>query len=156
MEPLVVPGTLESLASIRDYVAAAAELAGLDERRSYRLRLAVDEIATNIVVHGYEEPGVAGDIEVRAQWSDGRLEIDLADWAALFDPLNRPRPDQLSVSLEDKPIGGLGIYLAIQNVDEFRYHCNDGRNHNIFIIRDAAAARPQPPESPGSRLSPSG
>jgi serine/threonine-protein kinase RsbW len=156
MEPLVVPGTLESLAALREYVAAAAELAGLDERLSYRLRLAVDEIATNIVVHGYEEPGIAGDIEVRAQWKDGALEIDLADWAALFDPLNRPRPDQLSASLEDKPIGGLGIFLAVQNVDEFRYHCDDGRNHNIFIIRDAAAARPQPPGSPGSRLSPSG
>jgi serine/threonine-protein kinase RsbW len=156
MEPLVVPGTLESLAALREYVAAAAALAGLDDKRSYRLRLAVDEIATNIVVHGYRETGVAGDIEIRAQLSDGSLRIDLADWAALFDPLNRPRPEQLSVSLEDKPIGGLGIFLAMQNVDEFRYHCDDGRNHNIFIIRDAAAARPQPPESPGSRLSPSG
>ena len=156
MQTLTIRGTLDSLGQIREYVRTAADEAGLDKKRAYHLQLAVDEIATNIVVHGYQEAGIAGNIEIRAQLSDGALTIDLADWAAPFNPLNRPQPDQLSVSLENKPIGGLGIYLAVRNVDEFRYHWDDGRNHNIFVVRRSTAAKSEPPESRGSLPASSG
>ncbi|MGA9380780.1 MAG: ATP-binding protein, partial [Phormidium sp.] len=54
MEQLTVPGTLDSLSKISDYVLSAASAAGLDKKASYKLRLAVDEIATNVIVYGYE------------------------------------------------------------------------------------------------------
>ena len=66
MKPITVPGTLASLSLIRDYARAAAAEAGLDKKRTYRLELAVDEIATNIVNHGYQEAGLTGDVVVRA------------------------------------------------------------------------------------------
>ena len=65
MEDLSVPGTLDSLAVIREYVKAAADEAGLDGRRAYRLQLAVDEIATNIVNHGYSEAGITGSVRIQ-------------------------------------------------------------------------------------------
>ena len=60
MEPLILPGTLDSLSKIGAYVLEAASQAGLERKIAYRLRLAVDEIATNSIVHGYDRVGEEG------------------------------------------------------------------------------------------------
>ncbi len=60
MDAVTFPGTLDALSPIRDYVKAAAEAAGLDHSAAYNLVLAVDEIATNVIVHGYERVAVKG------------------------------------------------------------------------------------------------
>ena len=85
---LVVPGVLESLSPIREYVMSAANSVGLIKDKSYRLALAVDEIAPNVITHGYE-----------------------------------------------RQIGGLGIFLSIGGVDEFRYERNGEINRNIFVMK---------------------
>jgi serine/threonine-protein kinase RsbW len=139
MNPLTVPGTLDSLSLIRDYVRAAAAQAGLDRKRSYRLELAVDEIATNIVNHGYQEAGRVGDVVTRAEFDANALTIALEDTAVPFDPRHLRRPDQIDLPLAERPIGGLGVYLAMENVDEFRYEYVDGHNRNIFLVTLNAA-----------------
>ena len=95
MESLTVPGTLTSLSAIRVYVTAAAAAAGLDKGASYRLALAVDEIATNIVHHGYNEAGLEGDVNVQALIDDASLTITLEDTAVAFNPIDSPSPDGL-------------------------------------------------------------
>ena len=62
MEPLTVQGTLDALGAVGQYVMAAAEEAKLSRPTAYKLRLAVDEIVTNIMVHGYQETGATGTI----------------------------------------------------------------------------------------------
>ena len=62
MNAVTFPGTLDALSSIRQYVKTAAEAAGLDHSAAYNLILAVDEIATNVIEHGYREAGLKGDI----------------------------------------------------------------------------------------------
>lgn len=135
MEPINLPGNLASLEIIRDYVRGAADEAGLDRKRSYRLRLAVDEIATNIITHGYDEAGYDGDIDVRADISDQELTIVLEDTAIPYDPHASDNPDDLDAPLEDRDIGGLGVFLAIQYVDEFRYERIADRNRHTFIMK---------------------
>lgn len=134
MKSLTVPGSLDSLKDIREYVQSAADAFGLEERSTYRLALAVDEVATNIVTYGYGESGATGDIEIRADVSNTSLEIVLEDQSPPFDPLSKQEPHNLDSPLEDRPIGGLGIFLAVRNVDSFRYEFVDGRNRNIFIM----------------------
>jgi serine/threonine-protein kinase RsbW len=134
MKPLTVPGTLDSLSAIGQYVNSAALAAGLDKRVSYRLRLAVDEIATNIIIHGYEEAGLAGEVLVLSKMDEAALTITLEDTSAPFDPRNLGRPSQIDKPVEERPIGGLGIYLTIENVDKFDYEYVNNRNRNIFII----------------------
>jgi len=138
-QPLTVPGTLDSLSLIRDTVRAAAAQAGLDRKRSYRLELAVDEIATNIVNHGYQEAGRTGDVVTRATIDEKALTITLEDTAVPFDPRRLRRPEQIDLPLAERPIGGLGVFLAIENVDEFRYEYVDGHNRNIFVVQRNAA-----------------
>lgn len=130
-----VPGTLESLDEIRRFIRQAGEDAAIDRKRIYRLQLAVDEIATNIANYGYRAGELAGEIEVRAETEPDKLVITLIDTSPAFDPFSKATPDSLDDPLLDRPIGGLGIYLALENVDEFRYDNSDGKNHNIFVVR---------------------
>lgn len=130
------PGVLDSLSPIREFVNEAARLAGIGEQAAYRLRLAVDEIATNIIVHGYEEAALTGDIHVRIDVSDDAFTVALEDSAAAFDPTARslPSAEALSAPLEERAVGGLGIMLALEGVDEFRYEREGMKNRNIFIV----------------------
>ena len=134
MQPLLVPGTLDSLSAIGQYVNAAAVAAGLEKKVDYRLRLAVDEIATNIVIHGYEESGLSGDVLVLSTITDNSLIITLEDTSRPFDPRSMGRPDHIDKPVHERPIGGLGVYLTIQNVDKFDYEYVNGHNRNIFIV----------------------
>jgi serine/threonine-protein kinase RsbW len=146
MAPLTVPGTLDSLELIGKYVLAAAAEAGLDKKAAYRLRLGVDEIATNIITHGYEETGQEGVVDVQATIDDRKLTITLEDTAPAFDPLQHitPNTDEFAKPLEERGIGGLGVYLALEGTDEFLYERVDGRNRNIFIVnRPAGVAKRQ-------------
>lgn len=134
MEPLTIPGTLESLGAIAQYVIQAAQTAGLEKKVAYKLRLGVDEIATNIITHGYQEAGLSGDIVCQAEIDPQQLTLTLEDWGTPYDPTQRPEPEIADIPLEDRPMGGLGVYLALEGVDEFKYERVDDRNRNIFII----------------------
>ncbi len=131
MKALTVPATLESLGTIAEYVMAAAASAGLDRRASYRLRLAVDEITTNIIVYGHANAGLQGVLELRADMDDKTLMISIEDSGVAYDPRQAPVPDT-DLPLEQRPIGGLGIYLAIRSVDEFLYEHVGDRNRTIL------------------------
>ncbi|MPR35321.1 ATP-binding protein [Salmonirosea aquatica] len=134
MESKVFPGTVESIDLIRQHISELAQQAGLSKKASYNLRLAADEIATNIVLYGYEEAGLEGEIEVLHAFTDEGLVVVFEDTAAPFDPLTRELPDEedLALPLEERNIGGLGIFLTVKGVDDFSYERVADRNRNIF------------------------
>jgi len=138
MESLRLPGELASLKPIRDYVTAAAAKAGLDKLRTYRLTLAVDEIATNVVVHGYNEAGLAGDIHLHITSTEDSIEVIMEDMGRPYNPLLHKVPDNLGAQLAERDIGGLGVFVALNSVDEFRYEYADGSNRNIFVMNRSA------------------
>jgi anti-sigma regulatory factor (Ser/Thr protein kinase) len=140
MKPSTVPATLDSLGAIADYVMTAAATAGLGKRASYHLRLAVDELVTNIIVHGHTEAGLQGTIELRADIDEEALTIALEDAGMAYDPRQAPAPDT-STPLEERPIGGLGVYLAIRSVDEFLYERVGDRNRTILKMHLTPSAR---------------
>ena len=132
--PAVFPGTFDSLSPIRDYIQRAASEFGMDKRATYRLTLAVDEIATNSVMHGYIEANRQGDLMVEAQINPDQLKIILEDSGVSFDPRTIPAPYSLDLPAEERPIGGLGVYLALKGVDAFEYERAGARNRHIFIM----------------------
>jgi serine/threonine-protein kinase RsbW len=136
MQPIIVPGNLESLEKIGKYVLQAAENAGIERKRAYRLRLAVDEIATNIINYGYLQSGLEGLITVHANLDEQALTITLDDTSGHFDPTLKPAPaqDAFIQPLEERKNGGWGVYLAIQSVDQFRYQRVQDHNQNIFVM----------------------
>jgi anti-sigma regulatory factor (Ser/Thr protein kinase) len=139
MDRVTMPGTLDSLEAIGDIVTRAAAAAGLDQKASYRLRLAVDEIATNAIVHGYEETGLQGPITIWSELDDVDLRLILEDGAPAFDPHQAAPPSGMDLPLEERDIGGLGVFLALRGVDELRYERVGDQNRNTFVVHRPAA-----------------
>lgn len=143
LEPLSVPGRVEnlaeSLAALRRYVAAASQRAGLDARATQRLTLAVDEIATNAIVHGYPPDAPAPMLEVRATIDPDSLRITLDDHGAAYNPLQQDTPRDLDAPLERRTAGGLGVYLALRSVDAFHYQRIGSVNRNSFTMKHRSA-----------------
>lgn len=143
MECLTLPGNLESLSSLRDFVRSAAGSAGLDKSAAYRLGLAVDEVATNIVMHGYDEAGLAGAIEIWSEVKPDALRIYLEDTGAPYDPREYVAPD-INQPVENRNPGGWGVFLAMHGVDDLQYAKNEGKNRHTFVVRRSSSSRPEP------------
>src|SRR5262245_36071438 len=137
VEEQIFPGTLDALEPIRKYVQDAAQSAGLEHKAIYKLCLAVDEIATNVVVHGYEEAGLSGDLTIGASVDNNTLVIQLEDHGKPYDPNFHALPDadDLGQRLEQSAISGLGIYLALDGVDDLQYTSTDKSNMHRFVVR---------------------
>lgn len=132
---LRISAQIKDIATACDFVVAEAERAGLDERDAHHCQLAVDEICTNIVEHGY---GRADDderfIDIICQRYDNRFVIQILDDSFPFDPLNRSDPDP-GTTLEDRRIGGWGVYFIKKMMDEVTYDYIQGRNRLIMVKR---------------------
>jgi anti-sigma regulatory factor (Ser/Thr protein kinase) len=120
---------------MRDYVATAAAGLPIDKKKLYKLQLAVDEIATNIVLYS----GLKGEhviILMAAKVKETSLVIQLKDEGLPFDPRHKLEIEQADVNktAAERRIGGLGIYLAITGVDKFIYEHVDGCNVNKFEV----------------------
>jgi anti-sigma regulatory factor (Ser/Thr protein kinase) len=93
----------------------------------------VDEIATNIINYGYK--GAPGStLELRSEIDESTLTITIEDSAPAYDPQQRDTPETLDLPMEERPIGGLGVFLAITGVDQFRYERVGDKNRTIFIM----------------------
>ena len=134
---LTVQGDLDSLEVIRRFVAEQAESAGFEKKIAYKLVLAIDEIASNTISYGYKEHGLSGDILLTAELTDSELIIVLEDTAAPYDPraTDIGVEEEIKKPLEDRNIGGLGVFLMLNGVDRFEYEYVNNRNRNIFAMR---------------------
>jgi anti-sigma regulatory factor (Ser/Thr protein kinase) len=90
------------------------------------LNVVLDEAVSNAINHGYDA-GVRGEIAVRLRRAPDGVLLEVEDDGRPFDPLQAPPPD-LTLSLERRPIGGLGIHLIRNLMDEVSYARVGGRN----------------------------
>lgn len=129
-----VPGKLESLDTLAKFVLQAAEEAQLDNRASYRLRLAIDEIATNIILYGLRDIE-ADTLTLSAEIDEQYLTIRLEDRGIGYNPYEALPPDNVRGPTQSEKIGGWGIYLAIWGVDEFHYERKKEGNCSTFRMQ---------------------
>jgi len=122
---------------VGEYVQKAAEVAKLDKRAAYHLRLAVDEMATNAIVHGYNEAKLEGMLYLGGKIHEDTLSMYLEDTAPPYDPRQQSAPALSDQPLEARDPGGLGIFLAFTGVDQYRYENFDGRNRSTFTMKRA-------------------
>jgi serine/threonine-protein kinase RsbW len=130
------PATVDSLDSMRQHIKEVAQNAELGKKATYNLLVAIDEIATNIILYGYQDTGLSGNIDVTTEVLNNQLRVTFEDDAVPFDPTVRELPgkEDFELPLEERPIGGLGIYLTINGVTDFLYEYVNKRNRNIFIV----------------------
>lgn len=124
---------IEELLRLQDEIEQLGEREDWDPALVFHVNLAVEELATNIMNYGHS--GGLHEFEVILNSDLDNLTIDIWDDGRPFDPLtDAPQPD-LDASLEDRRVGGLGIYFAETLMDEMRYEREDGRNHLTLIKR---------------------
>lgn len=127
------PARFDSLVAIGEFVTRAAEAAGLDARAVYAVQMAVDEACTNIIEHAYGGEG-RGDIECTWMADDEGLTVVLRDYGRPFDPTSVPAPD-LHVSLEERRLGGLGLYFIRQLMDELRFEFTSDAGNVLTMVK---------------------
>jgi anti-sigma regulatory factor (Ser/Thr protein kinase) len=128
---IVIEAKLEHLSTIRKFIEDST--AALNQPAVWvdDLVLAIDELATNIIRHGYR--GQPGEIEIEITPLANAIKIRLRDQASPFDPTRIP-PADVKLPLKRRPVGGLGVHLARQLVDEFSYQqMNQGGNELTLI-----------------------
>ncbi len=124
---------LKNLGTIRDFVEEAAVHLQANPTAIPNVVLAVDEMATNIIEHGYR--GQPGTIEVEVYAQNEALIVQLRDRAPLFDPTQVPPPD-LSLPIDDRPAGGLGIYLARKVMDDIQHRVTADNGNELTLIKN--------------------
>ncbi|MCE5336718.1 MAG: ATP-binding protein [Desulfobacteraceae bacterium] len=124
---ITLPASLESLEPCRCFVLEKADELRVPSEIVSKMELALEELLVNVVKYAYPEdaPGV---VEVGCSASDGQLFcIQVRDYGRPFDPLSMSEPDR-GLDIEQRPIGGLGIYLVRQMADRVRYEYAEGSN----------------------------
>lgn len=99
-------------------------------RRS--LNVALDELLQNTIVHGFAgRPSGDGTVTIAVELLPDRLTVTLTDDGQPFNPHLKPAPDTAR-SIEERPVGGLGIHLVRQLMDEVHYHRRG--DHNVVVL----------------------
>lgn len=138
MYALTVPAHPQSIGVISAFVWAIASDLNLSRSRAYRLRLAVDEIVTNIIQHGYAPCQSYNECHHPISlWVEVEIEtvsITIEDLGMPYDITQADAPTDLHAPLHEREIGGLGVYLITQYVDDILYERVGGRNINRLTI----------------------
>ncbi len=99
----------------------------LSQRIVYDISLCLDELITNIISYGFTDDNVH-DIEVKFELHDKELKLILIDDGQAFDPTQKEDPIHLQHAVEERPIGGLGIYLVKKLMDIVKYKRINDKN----------------------------
>lgn len=153
------PGHLSDIPVLGAAVEAFCRARGVSPQAAHKLVLGLEELLTNLVVHGAgtnaaadaaadgvvpyaaengasngASNGAASKVWVAVGLSEDRLVAIYEDSGAAFDPMSVPTPD-LAQPLEDRPVGGLGVYLLRSLMDEVTYARVNGRNQVTLLLR---------------------
>jgi serine/threonine-protein kinase RsbW len=123
---------LENLATVRSFLLEAGQALLVPRRALEDLTLAVDEVVTNIIVHGYR--GQAGEIEVEIRREGDTLTVSVRDQAPLFDPTGLADPD-ITLPLESRPLGRLGVFLARKHVDSLEHRVHHLGGNELILTK---------------------
>lgn len=118
------------LARLVEFIDRCAGASNWPEAFAFQIRLIVEEIATNAVMHGvFDAP--PPQVEVRIEDYVDSVTIAISDNGRPFDPLSIPPPD-FGAPLSEREVGGFGIHLVREFADEIRYE-RDGRYNRLHI-----------------------
>lgn len=131
---ITLPGTLDSLYSFMDSVTSCAREQGFSSEKIGEIELALEEVLVNIIKHAYKERDIEGNIKITCTQDDKHsLFIEIADWGTPFNIFSAREPD-ISLDIDERQIGGLGIFFVKKLMDEVRYQREDDQNKLTLVI----------------------
>lgn len=115
---ITVKASLENLERINSFILLWTKKIGLSPGSENQLLLAVEEACVNVAKYAY--PEFTGPVTIDCRLDGGRLILQIRDEGVPFNPLKTPEPD-LALSLEEREVGGLGIFFIRRLVDKVEY-----------------------------------
>ena len=125
MEERTFPAKAEAFTDVIQFLESALEISDCPMKLTVPLTVAVEEMFINIAHYAY--PGSDGDMKLLIDAKPGEIFIRFTDSGIPFDPTAKPDPD-VTLSVEERKIGGLGIYMAKRAVDSMKYEYKNGQN----------------------------
>ena len=127
MKELTIAATVENIEVVTDFVNEQLEALDCPMKAQMQIDIAIDELFGNIAHYAYN-PDV-GESTVRVEVTEDPLAVVITfiDNGVPYDPLAKADPD-ITLSAEEREIGGLGIYMVKKSMDDITYEYKDGQN----------------------------
>jgi serine/threonine-protein kinase RsbW len=125
-QTITLKNDMEEIPRLADFVDAFVDPLPATQKDRMALQLALEELVTNVIKHGYAD-GQPHAFTVALATAGDRVTAVVDDDAPAYDPLARAEVDT-SLPLEDRPIGGLGVHLVKKLMSAAHYERRDGRN----------------------------
>ena len=132
---LHVPGTIDAIRPATEQAESWLAERHVSFEAMYLASLTIEELVTNCIKYGYDDPA-GRTIDMMFSVEGQVLRIEVVDDGRPFNPLDAPAPD-LSIPIEQRPIGGLGLHLLRELSDEAHYERRDGSNRLTLLKRMA-------------------
>jgi serine/threonine-protein kinase RsbW len=132
---IVILAKLDEIPRVSIAIEEAMRACAFPEEAILDLQLAVEEALANTILHGYRD--TSGEVSIAIQATQEAVQVRIEDHAPPFDPLSLLEPERGS-DLARRRIGGLGVYLMRQVVDEVRYQYIEGKNVLTLTKRTSA------------------
>jgi anti-sigma regulatory factor (Ser/Thr protein kinase) len=132
MGELKISASLDKLDEVLEFLSEGLEAAGSDAKTISVVAIAAEEIFVNIARYAYTEKGGDAVISYSIDEDPRSITIIFTDSGQPYDPLKKQDPD-ITLSADERQIGGLGIYMVKEMMDAVAYAYEDG--HNILTIR---------------------
>ena len=132
MKELTISATIENIERVTDFVNEQLESLGCSMKAQMQIDLAIDELFSNIAHYAYHPENGFATVRVEVMDNPMAVVITFMDNGVPYDPLANEDPD-ITLSADERGIGGLGIYIVKKSMDEITYEYKDGKN--ILKIR---------------------
>jgi sigma-B regulation protein RsbU (phosphoserine phosphatase) len=123
---LTLPNDVQTIGQLSEFVEGVCEELEFDMEETMSMNLALEEAVVNVMNYAYPS-GTVGQVQIVAEANDQRLKFTIIDSGSPFDPTAKEDVDT-TLSAEDRPVGGLGIFLVRQLMDSINYERIDGQN----------------------------
>ena len=136
MTELTVQAIIENIPRVTEFIDGQLEAVDCSIRSQMQIDVAIDELLANIASYAYETG--EGQVTVRFDFQPDNRTVALTfiDSGIPYDPLAKADPD-VSLSAEERQIGGLGIFMVKKSMDDMQYRYENGKN--ILTIRKRLA-----------------
>ena len=122
-----VQAQIENLQEVLGFVDGHLEEMGASMKVQMQIDVAVEELFVNIAHYAYAPDTGEAVISVTKDKEQNQISVTFADSGKPYNPLEKPDPD-VTLSAEERSIGGLGIYMVKKSMDDMRYEYKDGQN----------------------------
>ena len=127
MKELTIEATTENVDTVIEFVDAQLIGYGCGMREKMAIDVAIDELFANIARYAYDPDTGYATVRVDVLKDPLSVEVTFIDNGKQYDPLAKADPDT-TLSIEDRPIGGMGILIVKKSMDSVNYEYKDGKN----------------------------